>query len=377
MALVSLQELKSYLGISDSQLHVAGLRLWVNVATTATVEVKSHSLEIITTGGASPGTHTWDLTHADYDTLTELVADLNTHAVGITAELLTAGAALSDDLVIEAAANCLAEANAQTLAIVDNYSLNQIIDRISDLTERLCDIEFEAGTASERYDGDGTAVLMLNNRPVNTVTRIVIGPTGILTISNDSTTLTAAFVRVDAASMTLTRETGAVVATDVLTLATYATFDLLVAAINLLGNGWEASVSSGYGDFSPTGLVVTESEYCLLAAASLDIFGESETDYIIYPERGWIRLGSGVFTEGYRNILADYTYGYAIIPGALREAVLRLCSMAYNRARADPTLTSERLGDHSWTRASDAVDDIVTEAEKELSLFRKFHIAVA
>ncbi len=85
------------------------------------------------------------------------------------------------------------------------------------------------------------------------------------------------------------------------------------------------------------------------------------------------------FPRGYRNILVDYTYGYATIPGALQEAVLRLISIAYYRGQVDPTLQSERLGDHSWARSlgEGATLEFTLEIQKELALWRKYEITVA
>ena len=379
MALVSLVETKSYLGLGDSQIHVGGLRVFVDAGpTAATVEVQAHNLQIIIVGGASPGTYDFDLTAAGNLTLTLFAAVLNAHLAGITAEVLTYGDALSDDLVVVAAADCLGDLNTQTLQIIDNYYFNQLIDRISDWTERYCGIEFEAGTISERYDGNGYPTLILNNRPVNTVTRVCIAETGVIGITNTLSTGTEAYVRVDSTTMTLTVIVGATVTTNVLTLATYATITDLQTAINALSaSGWEATVPTGYGDYSPTDLVVTESMYCLISQATLDLFAESVTDYLLYSSRGWIELGLGVFTVGSRNVLVEYTYGYATIPGALKEAVLHLISLAYHRSRIDPTLSSERLGDHAWSRTTDALSSIQDDMESELALWRKYEMVVA
>ena len=370
MALVSLEEFKSYLGLSDNQLWIDGLRVFVNSGpTTATVEVKTHSLEIVTTGGATPGTYTWDLTNALYDTLSELVLSLLASPAGITAEAITAGAALSDDLVLTSATNCLGETNAQTLRIVDNYRLNNLLIWVSGEVEKYCGFDFEEAEYSERYDGNGEQILILNQRPVNRVTRLELEPVGVVTISNSSSTATRAFVRVDSTTMTLTAGTGATVSTNVLTLADYATLTLLEAAVN-------ASVSNGYADFSPTDLAVTESLYCLDNSATLDMFTKGEQNYTLYPNRGWLYLENR-FTRGQRNVLVVYNAGYANIPAALELAVLRILSSVYYQSQTDPNLTSERLGDYSWSKGkSGSTGGIALQAsmEDELSLWRKYFI---
>ncbi len=379
MPLVSLETTKAYLGISDNQLREDGVRLLVEPGpTSATCQVLTNSLEIVIVGGANPGTYTFSLIAAATDTITELVAALNASVADITAEAWTAGDALSIDLIVKAATDCLGEANAQTLSIVDNYSLNLIIDRISDYTERYCGIEFESASISERYDGDGSGLLILNNKPVNTVTRVSTGAVTVLSIANTATTATSADVRVDSTTMTLTVQTGAATATNTLTLASYATLALLAAAINALGSGWEATEVAGYADYSPTDLVSTESLFCLVSVASLDIFPDGITDYLLYSDRGWILYGPG-FPRGFRNILVSYSFGFAVIPGALQEAVLRLISIAYYRSTVDPTLQSERLGDHSWARSlgEGTTIEFTLEIQKELALWRKYDIAVS
>ena len=380
MALVTVEEIKSYLGISGSQLRVQGLRVLVEPGpVSATVQVKSTSIEIVIVGGLNPGTYTWSLIDPLYATLTLLSAAMNASVADITCEVLAPGASDSNDLGTTSATNCLDEANAQTLSITNNYLLSQIADRISDMAERYCQIDYEAATISERYDGDGGSLLMLDNRPVNSVTRIAVSPVTAISITNTLSTATGAYVDVGATTLTLTVMVGAVTTTNILTLATYGTMTLLVAAINALSAaGWSATVSSAYEDYSPTELIDAETFYALNTAVTLEIFTGGESDYILYPEKGWIVLRSGVFSPGYRNVLVTYNYGYATIPGALKERVLQMISYVYHQASANPTLQSERLGDHSWTRATGvmATDSLDKMMESSLSLWRRFDIVV-
>ena len=380
MALVTASEVKSYLGLSDSQLRIQGLRVLVEPGpVSATVQVKSTDIEFIIVGGANPGTYTWDLTDPLYATLTLLAAAMNASVADITCEALAPGASDSNDLVPTSATACIGEANAQTLSITDNYLLSQIADRISSMAENYCQIDYEDATISERHDGGGGSLLMLDNRPVNYVSRIAVSPVTGISITNTLSTATGAYVAVSATTLTLTVEVGAGTTTSTLTLATYGTITLLAAAINALSAaGWAATVVSPYAGHDPADLIVMETSYVLDTAVSLELFVGGESDYILYPDKGWIVLKSGVFSPGYRNVVVTYNHGYAVIPGALKERVLQLISFVYYQSRTDPTLQSERLGDHSWSRATGVIttNSFNNMLESSLALWRRFDIVV-
>ena len=377
MALVSVEEIKAYLGLSNSQLQVQGLRVLVEPGpVSATVQVKATSIEFVIVGGANPGTYTWSLIDPLYATLTLLSVAMNASVADITCEVIAPGASDSNDLITQSATNCLGESNAQNLLITNNYLLSQIADRVSDMAERYCDVEYENTTISERYDGDGTAVLMLDNRPVNSVTRVSTSiATGII-VSNGQTTATAAYVTVDSTTLTLALITGGSTVTSPFTLATYPTMTALAAAINALGSGWLCTIATPRADYSPTDLSVRERSYCLNVACQLELFVDGLSDYILYPEKGWIVLRNGYFPAGYQNVFVTYNYGYAVIPGALKQAVLSLVSLVYFGSRTDPTLQSERLGDHSWSKASGVLvtDSFNKTLESSLALWRRFEI---
>jgi len=380
MALVTASEVKSYLGLSDSQLRVQGLRVLVEPSpVSATVQVKSTSIEFVIVGGADPGTYTWDLTDPLYATLTLLAADMNASVADITCEVLAPGDSDANDLVPTSATDCLAEANAQTLNITNNYLLNQIADRISSMAETYCQIDYEEATISERHDGDGGSLLMLDNRPVNSVSRIAVSPVTGISITNTLSTATGAYVAVSDTTLTLTVDVGAGTTTSTLTLATYGTMTLLAAAINALSAaGWTATVSSAYEGHDPSDLIVMETSYALNTAVSLKLFVGGESNYTLYPDKGWIVLKSGGFSPGHRNVVVTYNHGYAVIPGALKERVLQLIGYVYYQSRTDPTLQSERLGDHSWSRATGLIASTSFDSmmESALSLWRRFDIVV-
>ena len=67
------------------------------------------------------------------------------------------------------------------------------------------------------------------------------------------------------------------------------------------------------------------------------------------------------FPQGFANITVVYVGGYSTIPSDLQMACMRMSDIMWSARGRDPTLTSEKIGDYSYTRdAADAVAAIKT-----------------
>jgi hypothetical protein len=53
-----------------------------------------------------------------------------------------------------------------------------------------------------------------------------------------------------------------------------------------------------------------------------------------------------------KSVLIEYTAGYATVPEDIEQACIDVSSMLYRDRRRDGNLTSEGLGDYSYTRAA-------------------------
>lgn len=74
-------------------------------------------------------------------------------------------------------------------------------------------------------------------------------------------------------------------------------------------------------------------------------------DFAVYPELGMVRLTSGVFGRGARNVYAAYRAGYEAIPGDVEQAAVQWAAAFYQGrgGGAGRAIASERVGDYAVT----------------------------
>jgi len=226
--------------------------------------------------------------------------------------------------------------------------LTLIIDGVSDQIEKFCGRTFNSTAYSkERYDGTGLTNMFLNQYPVISLSRISDGLTTPLVAKNTSTDATYAIVTVGLTSITFVVVGGTNDGTNPLTRATYSTLTLLNAAINALGDGWEGTLSSGYEATPVTELLTDVAQPAIDQNASLSIPSSPISGFEVYADNGEVYYAPG-FSSGHKNVVADYTAGYATIPDGLERATILLVVYAYKMTLHDPSLIEERLGDYRW-----------------------------
>jgi hypothetical protein len=85
-------------------------------------------------------------------------------------------------------------------------------------------------------------------------------------------------------------------------------------------------------------------------ALSQDGTETTAEDYVLYPEAGMVRLKSGGFGLGARNVYAAYRAGYESIPGDVEQAAIQCTAALYQaRGAGGRRVTSERVGDYAVT----------------------------
>jgi hypothetical protein len=361
-------------------------------ATAATVEISDTVMTLIITGGTSAGTKTFDLTAAAYDTLSELIAGINAYALPAgpspaavypwKAGVIANGASASTDLIVTGAQSCLGSANELTLQIADNYRLTELINRSSDLIERWASRKLLSRTYDRRvFDGNGRERFMLDQYPVTRVGRVSMGRTNCFYITN-TTAKNFATVEVNATKVRLNAD-GAV--TDI-TIATYATLTLLIAAINATA-GWTATLCNSadgtkaayYTSLDGTtkvpeilqmpahackspGLAYVEQPDDDIEGYYLETTGADE------DRNSGMLYYYGGFTSGKQNLIVDYQAGYSTTPAALEDLCLALIKLKYDRAKLDANMRSESLGDYSYSTAD--LKQVSADLLNEASFFR-------
>ena len=360
-------------------------------ATAATAEVTSTALILIITGGANAGTTTLTLSDAANDTLGELVTVINALAKGWVAALAPAASpsGYSTDLAIFAQTSAFGQTNRQTLLNLDRYLMELSIDAASGWLETYTGWQYVSREYREWYDGTGDQTLVLRHRPVTELARVCVGRENALKISNTSTSHSAASVSVTSTLVSLRRTNSAgTVSTTTVTFAAQATVTLMAAAINALGDGWSATVQGSTGVQASADLAVSPYLYCLGQDVMLEVpdtpVGELRTD----DPAGIVWLGTirdaswdewGTFWTGRRNVFIQYTAGYAETDLAfqpIRQLATEVAAVLFTKAREDPTVQSEKLGDYSYTRA--ALGGALSAFEARADLFvRRDWIAAA
>jgi hypothetical protein len=348
-ALTSVDAVKGYLGSLPSR---DGLWVYCSQAgaTTATAEVTPTTIILIITGtGASSNTLTF--ADANKNTLAELVVAINA-LTGWKAGAIYSGDADSTDLVITGAVSCLGSAEELTLKIEDNYLIERLIDRATYFLERYCHRKFMSRAyAREAYYGNNARTLLLGQYPISSVSRVSSGRTNAFYVKNTTATNNAT-VEITSTALKYSAD-GATVTS--LTLASYATINLLIAAINAVP-GWSATLlDSSLGTRKSTDLLIRPAMHCLDPAfAYCEIPNDELTDYFIVnpgEDRNYGGLECPAGWIGGEEYFIDYTAGYSTAPFDLEDICIRLVVNRYNLSKKDGSIKSESLGDYSYTMA--------------------------
>jgi len=349
---------------------------WGGAAGTSTVQVNEDTLELV---DPTNGTTSIDITHADYDTLTELIAKIN-GTTGWVSGLIYVGGADSGDLVPTGVLDAEAEANKQTLKIKDVYLVNQLIERATDLIERWCDRKLlSRDYTREIYYGSGFNTLLLDQYPVTRVSRISIGRTNAFSILNTSTDANFCTVEVTSTTLRVIVDGGTNVDDTALTLADYATIDLLIAAINALAKGWSITTLSSDTTFRDASelLVRPAMNVDTATPAYVEIPDDELNEYkLINPaeDRNYSAIRKpGTFNPSIEYFV-NYTAGYTSTPATLELACIELVKFKYDKSKADGTKKMERMGnvyEYENFSLADLVDGLPPDLLAELALFRK------
>jgi len=227
----------------------------------------------------------------------------------------------------------------------DNHSANQSITSdlvASDPSSAISDIhnavekwvkndtrrDLESTSYTERYNGDGEDELGLKNYPVTEITRVSIGSFDCITVTNTATNTTAT-VTINSTGVVLTKS--------------FKSSEL----IQMFGKNE----------------INSNKVYLLIPETSLD-------DFEVDSEAGILKRR--YFTEGFQNILVQYTAGYSTIPKDLQLAVKIITKNIYQKRQ------DEIFGVKSYSTGGIKVEikeeDIPSEAKKILNFYRRYLI---
>jgi hypothetical protein len=244
----------------------------------------------------------------------------------------------------------------------DDAILEASIDRATSRIESYLERNIRERTYTEWRSGAGVDMIRLYQWPVSAVSNVFSGAYASLIVTSTDATDIRASVQVNQEGPTpavvLTRTTSAgVTTTTTLALSTYPTTASLATAIGGTA-GFQCSLGKNMRSVQ---LRPRAGADCVLATVTLygaDIPSEYTYDYHtgrLAIDRSWFAywpLDKGVMPSPMKAVLIEYTAGYSTVPEDVEQACIEVASMLYRDRRRDGNLTSESLGDYSYTRAT-------------------------
>jgi len=263
----------------------------------------------------------------------------------------------------------------------DQAAISGILAATESFVSTYCRRVFESTSYTlERYNGRGFQIINLRQYPITAVDRVATGTRNIMTVTNTNTG-TSASVSVTSTGLRLVLDG---TADETVLFATYATIALVIAAVNALGDGWSATISSSdYSSFKSTDIIQQSASGCINnVAVYLSIPDTGEPEVNVDFERGQIMLTGG-FYKGFRNVFVDYTAGYtaANMPEDLKLAVKIIVQFIWEkREQGLFGIDLYNLGASGATGLRVVFEKgsiMPKEAELILSNYRRFLIGVA
>lgn len=274
---------------------------------------------------------------------------------------------------------------------LDDYTLGTMISTCSDIIETYCNRKFAQANLTETFDGTGTEYYCVKNPPINSITQLRSGmlPAIYIQCNDPGNQIQVATVTVGATGITLYKLYNNTIQTNqTFTYSSYPTFGSLVAPINALGNGWQATLCTQFeywqtSDlyFSNVGEVQLASEGAGQGAYNarnislgLMVYWWGIPYFQFDPTSGIVTSPQG-FLPGWKNYRIDYSGGYAQIPQSIQYACACLVQLCYASLTANPLMTSETLDKYSYTKtATQNLDNLPLAAKLALNQYKLHRI---
>jgi len=327
----------------------------LTAATYTGTTLATHLTSVLNTALSSTLTITWSSTTYKF-TITEAAH---------TIQYINSGSTAGYDIGFTADSSAAVSIASDTACSNPSDMVSAILTHVDDWAKSYCKREFESATYSQTYSGNGTPYLFLQEYPVTAISRVAIGREEVFSINN-STTSSYATCSCDGTTLTLNLNGSA----STITLATYATMTLLVAAINAVGSNWTATLSnSDYGAYLSSEILPFYGLSCLdNDIAYIEMRDSNVSDFTANLATGELRH-SGLFSSGYQNVFVNYTAGYSTIPEDLKMAVKMWVQFEYNKYKEDNLgMEYYSLGDVKKAMTG----DIPMEVKKILGSYRRY-----
>ncbi len=249
--------------------------------------------------------------------------------------------------------------------------LSTLITAYSEAIEKYCRRRFVSTSYDELCDGNGQRRMLLRQYPIQSIQSVRYRPVTVLKITNTTVANVQARVSVLSTGLQLVSVDAGIKTTVTagLTFAGNPTLTALAAAVNAVGNGWNAQIvgdSTNYGSWPSADLYVPasygdtlEGSGVLQSRGALQGVAGSFAELKLHTyelqgyqwdARGWLLRAIPytdpellhpedlVFPVGINNFRVQYTAGYSTVPEAVQEACARWVAYAYYLCQRDPDL---------------------------------------
>lgn len=343
---------KILLGISDddASFHADAFAIYDTLANNATSTIRVTPTSVVLVGDDS-GTDTITFAGLAADTLGDLIEAIESaNANLVVTPLIDEDEVAASDLVRRSTTSIAGESNEATLLVERAAQLDLLIEGAVAGIETYLGRGLFSATYRERvFPREGLITLEQPN--VTSVDVFSADPQDAITVRYDGSAEIATVEVTDTA--VVLRSAGSTVTTTSLAFATYGDTGALATAIAAVAD-WSASARVTV----PTSRLVRSPAWDANGQAVEvqywdDWDGEHEIDYA----EGQIRIRIPDFGSawGYRGMgYCSYTAGWTTLPKDIENVVLNVVKATYDATSKDGSVISERLGDYSYTLASQA-----------------------
>lgn len=245
----------------------------------------------------------------------------------------------------------------------DDVLLEDAIDRATAIIESHCDRKLKSRVFYEFVMPQGERTVTVDNYPIVSIDTIAYGSAISMTISSDSaSTDVLATVENNGTNIRLRKVTSdGTSTTTTIALADYLTTSAIVNYINASVSGWSATLTENAYSFS---LYRFGGRGVIDAPCNFEYPRDNVSEYRVDYSTGLIHLiadrfpgirsdnaSANRFPSGFYPVFVQYTAGFETVPADLEQACIEIAADLYRERKQDKTITSESLGDYSYTQA--------------------------
>ena len=251
--------------------------------------------------------------------------------------------------------------------------LDSLIDSACQTIEDRCWRKFALQEHDEQHSGDGKNTIYVANPPIKQIRSIQFCPTPVLSVQNTNSSCSRANIQIREDRLVLTQVVSGVSTAYSVAFATYPTIGNVATAINSIGQGWTATVTSPYDSFASTdflpyaGTTTDAKVNCWLR-----IYAREVPRYDAHLSQGEIYLPylTPVLYRGYR---VQYSGGFNPVPENICKVACELVKIAWDASKLNGNLASESVNSGAYSYSRDSMrgllDSLSAESRATLEVF--------